>query len=393
MTEPNHWAFNHFVTAIAITPSGSHVGFALGNGTLRLVTMAERIYHKSQEIKFPSNGSGDVAVIQCLTAINLGDDIGDVFITGDDAGCVNLVTLAGKTLPLVHHNGRWIEKILVTENNDIFYSFGKILARLPARQIISHFRAVSSEEKSAPPTNLKPILYPAHEATISDLHQVGTNIAVAYFGGISLWPLAASRGTDTDEITPPAPESAKILPWKGALLCLAASPDGDYLAAGLGEGELHVWRLKDGTDLRMSGYGAKIKAIAWTPDSRYLLGSGVPEMMGWDFTGPGPEGSEPRPFYIPPEKPAQRGEARSMPPNLTCLAASPVTAANWHLAGGYEEGGLILVDLGLNGKKNGMLRRIEVSRRAAISCLVCSGDGKIIAAGAEDGKAVIVGED
>ena len=392
MTEPNHWAFNHFVTAIAVTPSGSHVGFALGNGTMRVVAMAERIYHKSLEIKFPPSNGGDVAVIQCLTAINLGDDIGDVFITGDDAGCVNLVTLAGKIFPLLRHNARWIEKILVTENNDIFYSFGKILACLPVGHIIAQLRAMNIDGKSAPSAKLKPILYPAHEATISDLHQVGTNIAVAYFGGISLWKLGASLGSDAGEITPPAPESAKILPWKGALLCLAPSPDGDYLAAGLGEGELHVWRLKDGTDLRMSGYGAKIKAIAWTPDSRYLLGSGVPEMMGWDFTGAGPEGSEPRPFYIPPEKPPQRGEARSMPPNLTCLAASPVAAADWHLAGGYEDGGLILVDLGLNGKKNGMLRRIEVSRRAAISCLIFSNDGKIIVAGAEDGKAVIIGE-
>ncbi|MHC5111460.1 MAG: protein kinase domain-containing protein [Planctomycetota bacterium] len=51
---------------------------------------------------------------------------------------------------------------------------------------------------------------------------------------------------------------------------LAASPDGRWLAAGSGDGKIHLQNLVDGSNVAWEGHDASIAALAFSPDSRWL---------------------------------------------------------------------------------------------------------------------------
>jgi WD40 repeat protein len=56
---------------------------------------------------------------------------------------------------------------------------------------------------------------------------------------------------------------------------------------------VHIWRLWSADDLQMSGYPAKVEAIAWDPTSRFLAVGSVGDVTIWDFSGRGPQGATP----------------------------------------------------------------------------------------------------
>src|SRR5262249_34040131 len=94
--------------------------------------------------------------------------------------------------------------------------------------------------------------YPDHAATITDLAwppRFGP-LTSATYGGVHLWP----------------PDSAVpviSLEWKGSLLKLAWSPDGQFLAHGNQDATVHYWILRTAQDLQMSGYPAKVRELGW----------------------------------------------------------------------------------------------------------------------------------
>ncbi len=60
------------------------------------------------------------------------------------------------------------------------------------------------------------------------------------------------------------------------------------------ENALHGWQIADGSDMRMSGYPAKTRSIAWTAKGRYLATSGANAAILWPFHfKDGPMGKEP----------------------------------------------------------------------------------------------------
>ena len=67
---------------------------------------------------------------------------------------------------------------------------------------------------------------------------------------------------------------------RGALVCMAVSPDGRQLATGGVDGAIRIWNLADGELLRvLVGHNSYVYSLSWSPDGKTLASGG-----GWDAT-------------------------------------------------------------------------------------------------------------
>ncbi|MEO6080978.1 MAG: hypothetical protein ABIQ86_14585 [Steroidobacteraceae bacterium] len=82
---------------------------------------------------------------------------------------------------------------------------------------------------------------------------------------------------------------------EGTPLTLALSPDLKVAASGLADGTINFRYINSRKRSRMSGYEGKVDQTSWSSSSRYLASasSGASSIVVWDFSGKGPEGSEP----------------------------------------------------------------------------------------------------
>ncbi len=82
---------------------------------------------------------------------------------------------------------------------------------------------------------------------------------------------------------------------EGTPMTLAVSPDLKVAASGLADGTLNFRNLNSQKRSRMSGYEGKVHLTAWSANSRLLAtaSTGATGIVVWDFSGRGPEGSEP----------------------------------------------------------------------------------------------------
>jgi WD40 repeat protein len=61
----------------------------------------------------------------------------------------------------------------------------------------------------------------------------------------------------------------------------------------MADGTLHFWNRSTGKDSQMRGYDGKVQLVAWSDNSKYLGSCTGNDMVLWDFSGKGPEGSRP----------------------------------------------------------------------------------------------------
>jgi WD40 repeat protein len=82
---------------------------------------------------------------------------------------------------------------------------------------------------------------------------------------------------------------------EGTPQTLALSPDNRIAANGLADGTLNFRYLNNRKRSSMSGYAGKVDCTSWSGNSRYLAtaSTGASSVVVWDFSGKGPEGSEP----------------------------------------------------------------------------------------------------
>jgi WD40 repeat protein len=81
--------------------------------------------------------------------------------------------------------------------------------------------------------------------------------------------------------------------WPGACLSASWSPDGRVLASGMQDGSVHYWNIAAGTQSQMRGYGTRVQLTGWNAAGRLLATAAGERIVVWDFSGRGPEGSEP----------------------------------------------------------------------------------------------------
>ena len=122
-----------------------------------------------------------------------------------------------------------------------------------------------------------------HERAVADLafDARGKRLATATYGGVHL------------RYARVAEQKATVLKWPGAHISVAWSPDARFVLSALQENQLHGWRLSDAKDMRMAGYPAKVRSVAFLAKGALLASSGAPGAVIWPFAGAsGPMGKD-----------------------------------------------------------------------------------------------------
>lgn len=262
-----------------------------------------------------------------------------IFTAGDD-GRIVAVDIEGEQETLVDAGGKWIDHLALGPDGALAWSIGRT----------AFVRGKKTERSLQVASTVGGLAFAPK----------GFRLAIAHYNGATLW-------------FPNAEAKPEMLEWKGSHLGAMFSPDGRFLVTTMQEPALHGWRLSDGQHMRMSGYPARVRSMAFTADEKWLATSGAQEAILWPFaTRDGPMGKQP--FMLAP------GPKDARVSMIACHPRQPLLAA------GYSNGMVMLVRLADGAEV--LARRPE---GAAITALAWRGDGKLLAMGTEDGKAGLIG--
>jgi WD40 repeat protein len=301
---------------------GQAASFVLGEEALLLVAP------DGAESRVAVHGGGILAAASDGMRILTGGDDGKVVATNAKGQSETLATDA---------KYRWIDRVALGPDGVVAWSAGK-----------QAFVRTKGEIKS--------LDLPSSAGGLAFAPK-GLRLAVAHYGGVSLW-------------FPNAKAAPEMLAWKGSHLDALFSPDGKFLVTAMQEATLHGWRLMDGKDMRMSGYSGKVRSMAFTPGGKWLATSGSEQVILWPFASKdGPMGKQPR-MAVPYEK---RAVAVACHPKLEIVAV------------GFDDGLIMLCRIDDEGE-------ILAKRpgAGAVSALSWSADGSKLAFGTEAGEAGIV---
>ena len=265
---------------------------------------------------------------------------GERIVTGGDDGKVAATNGVMTTVVIAADpKHRWVDHVAIGPDGTVAWSAGKDTFVQPRK---------GEPRKLEVPSTVGGLAFAPK----------GLRLAIAHYHGVTLWFPNAIEAT---------PER---LEWKGSHVDVTFSPDGRYLVTAMQEPTLHGWRLVDGKHMRMSGYSAKVRSMAWTHDGKALATSGSNELIVWPFAGKdGPMGKQPR-MLAPTEH------------RVSMVASHPekdVTAI------GYEDGLVLLVRMADGAEV--LARRPGGS---PVSALAWDSAGIALAFGTEDGEAGVI---
>ena len=237
--------FDAYVTA-ALFDAGGEAVFALGDGQVRWADGAAQTPHDGPVL----------AAVRHPTAEGV--------ITGGDDGRL-VWSRRERTQVLAEAKGRWIESIAAQAGVSLVaYGAGR-----EARVIDLNDAGFSRVF--------------AHERSVADvaLDARGRRLAVATYGGAALWYARIAE------------QQPVMLRWAGSHIGVTFSPDGRFLMSSMQENSLHGWRLSDAKDMRMGGYPAKVRSLAFLDGGRMLATAGANGVVVWPFAGAdGPMGKQ-----------------------------------------------------------------------------------------------------
>lgn len=260
-------------------------------------------------------------------------------VTGGDDGNIASVDARGAAQTLASDaKKRWIDHVALGPDGAIAWAAGKSVAVQNRKGQRRDLDIVSSAGGIA-------------------FAPKGTRLAIAHYNGVSLW-------------FPNAQATPDILPWKGVHYAVTFSPDGKFVMTAMQEPMLHGWRLADGKDMRMSGYSARVRSMAWSANGDWLATGGSEQVILWPFSGKdGPMGKQPRMLA---------------PHSVRCVVVACHPKQNV-MAAGFADGMVLIVRI--DDAAEILARR---PGDVPVTALAFSGDGALLAYGCEDGQAGIV---
>jgi WD40 repeat protein len=314
------FSFDAYVTTALFDRAG-RAAFALGDGTVRFEDGTSVEAHDGASLSACLHPSG-------AGVVSGGDD--GRLVWARPEGAAELAKLPG----------RWLDSVAASpESGLIAFSAGREL----------HVR------DAADPAFAR--LF-QHEKSVSEIafDPKGRRIAAASYGGVWLWYARIAE------------QKPAILKWAGSHVAIVWSPDGKFLISGMQENALHGWRVADEKNMRMGGYPAKVKSLAFLAKGNLMATSGANGVVVWPFAGStGPMGKEA----------AEVGyDEKAL---VTRVAAAP--SGEW-VAWGLDDGRVRACALA--GQR---IVELKAERGAPISALAMTPDGKRAAWGDEDGGA------
>lgn len=312
------YAFDAFVTS-ALFDAAGQAWFALGDGTVR----------REDDLTLQAHQGA----VLCATVHPTGAGV----LTGGDDGVLAWSRESGVEV-LETTPGRWIDAVTASPASGLIaWASGK---RVEVRDAADpDFRRTFEHERSAADLAFDPR---------------GRRLAVATYGGAWLWYARIAE------------QKPEVLKWAGSHIALAWSPDGKFLMSAMQENQLHGWRVADDKNLKMGGYPAKVKSLAFLSKGQMLATSGANGVVVWPFTGPaGPLGKQA----------AEVGYDESA--LVAQVAGDP---GSRRVAAGLEDGRVWICDL--TGQQIDMLK---AEKGESISTLAFSRDARRLAWGDEAG--------
>jgi WD40 repeat protein len=332
------WPLQVPVVALSWSADGQSAAFALGNGQ---VVVADSHWPQGPRVQ-PRLGGGvtlvpasEAAARPVRAACHQGSCLALAahprggFVSGGDDGRVVHIPRTAPPAVLSHLPGQWINALACHGEGGMAHAHGRTVHRRAAG-------IDTSIELPAPATAL---------AFSPD----GGMLAASHSGGVTLWPASGAP---------------RLLVWHGYHRALCWSPDGRYLVTALQENALHGWRVSDGKDMEMGGYGTQALSLSFAHDGRYLATSGDARPVCWGFDPPGKS-----------PQPTQCGMASKTP--VTVLACHPRQSL---IAVGYHNGAVLLCRPGSDE-----VIFVKGSGEGAVNALAWSGDGQRLAFGTQGG--------
>jgi WD40 repeat protein len=312
-------AYDAYVTAVSFDTAGRAV-FALGDGTVRFEDGATVQAHHGAILAAAPHPSGQG------------------LITGGDDG--RLVWSQADSQEIATLPGKWIDAVATSAASGLIaFSAGRDV----------HVRDVADATFSRTF---------AHERSVADLafEPKGRRLAAATYGGVWLWYARIES------------QKPGKFAWAGSHVAAAWSPDGKFLISAMQENQLHGWRVADEKNMRMGGYPAKPKSLAFLNKGSLMATSGANGVVVWPFAGAtGPMGKQA----------AEVGYDEAA--MVVRVAGAP--ALNW-VAAGLDDGRVWACDLA--GQK---IVPLKAEKGAPVSALAITPDARRVAWGCEDGAA------
>jgi WD40 repeat protein len=240
------------ISAIRFSPDGTTLAAAsLGGAVVAIDCETTEVRHR-----LPGHPGGALAVAWSPD--------GQLLATGGQDGKVRLLGLASGFEVGLDAGPGWVEHLAWSPDGRwLASSAGKVV------RFWSPPRVLAGEVNG-------------FESTVTGLVWVPESglAVVSCYGGVHVLEVGVTR-------------PVRSFAWKGSILSLVISPDGNYLASGNQDASVHIWRAQTGEDFQMQGYPTKVKALAFSPDSRCLATGGGAAIAIWDFSGDGPAGRAP----------------------------------------------------------------------------------------------------
>ena len=324
--------FDAFVVGARFDRASGQLGFALGDGTLRLV---DPVALDAPWRETPVHGGAILAFSADPVA---------GFVTGGDDGRLCRTALDGTVRTLAEAGRKWVEQVATHPGEK-----GGLIAGAVGKTVLLFDATGAKLKELAHPSSVTGIAFDAK----------GKRIACSHYNGASLWFVAARSDN------PP-----RILEWKGSHIGIALHPEGEAVVTAMQENALHGWSLPEGKHMRMSGYPGKTESLSFSRTGKWLATSGADAMVLWPFFGGGPMGKAPMELA---------GGDGVLCTRVACHPREEI------VAGGFADGLVVLADV-----NSSRILPIAPPGHGPVSALAWNATGSHLAIGTEQGFAAVV---